>query len=334
MRKLRMGVVGIGFIGALHARIFAELPDAELVAVTDTNTQLGRQRAKELNCDYVETLPSLVQRDDIDALSICTPDDLHVEPSLLAAKAGKHILLEKPIARTASDSQKILEACSKEKVRLMIAHILRFDPKYAHVRDQAVRGELGEIIHISAKKLNPRLTAQRIKDQTSILFYIGIHEVDIVQWIAGSRVCRVFAQKVRKVNAEYGADDCFFIIMNFENGAVGSLEFSWALPENYPVPIECGLEVVGTKGAAHIEVVEQGVRIYKEKGEEIPELSVWPEIHNQIMGDLRVELQHFVSSVLNHKEFIMPTDDAVDAVRVVEAILLSAERNRAIQIKR
>ena len=91
---------------------------------------------------------------------------------------------------------------------------------------------------------------------------------------------------------------------------------------------------MGTKGAAHIEVVGQGVRIYKEKGEEIPELSVWPEVHGQIMGDLRVELQHFVSAVLNNSEFIMPADDAVDAVRVVEAILLSAEQNRVVEIKR
>jgi predicted dehydrogenase len=334
VEKLRIGVIGVGFIGALHARIFKELATAELVAVTDSNAQLARQRAKELGCEQVDSIAAMVRRKDIDAVSICTPDDYHVEPVLQAAEAGKHILLEKPVARTAADSLAIQQACDRAGVRLMVAHILRFDPKYARVHDEIARGELGEIVHISAKKLNPRLTAQRIKDQTSILFYIGIHEVDIVQWFAGSRISRVYAQKVRKVNAAHGADDCFFVVMNFANGAVGGLEFSWALPANYPIPIECGVEVVGTKGAAHIEVVGQGVRMYKESGEVIPELSVWPEIHGQILGDLRVELEHFVSAVIEKEDFIVSTTDAVDAVRVVEAILSSAERNQPVEIKR
>ncbi len=334
MERLRVGVIGVGFIGALHARIFKELPSSELIAVADADTELARRKARELGCDHAKSISELVQRKDIDAVSICTPDDYHVEPVFMAAEAGKQVLLEKPIARTAADSLKIQRACEKAGVRLMVAHILRFDPKYVRVHDEIEAGQLGELVHISAKKLNPRLTAQRIRNQTSILFYIGIHEVDIVQWFAGSRISRVFAQKVRRVNQPYGADDCFFVLMNFENGVIGGLEFSWALPANYPVPIECGVEVVGSKGAAHLEVVGQGVRLYKEAGEVIPELSVWPEVHHQIMGDLRVELEHFVSAVLHGKEFIMPTGDAVDAVRVVEAILQSAEADRPVTIQR
>ena len=334
MEKLRVGVIGVGFIGALHARIFSELPASELVAVTDSDAGLSRKWAKQLNCDHADSIDALVKRKDIDAVSICTPDDYHVEPVLLSARAGKHILLEKPIARTASDSLRIQKACEQAKVRLMVAHILRFDPKYVRVHDEIAQGKLGDLVHLSAKKLNPRLTAKRIRNQTSVLFYIGIHEVDIVQWFAGCRISRVFAQKVRKINKPYDADDCFFVLLNYENGAVGSLEFSWALPENYPVPIECGVEAVGSKGAAHLEVVGQGVRLYKEAGEEIPELSVWPEVNGQIMGDLRVELEHFVSATLKKQDFIMPTADAVDAVRVVEAILRSAESDKPVEIKR
>jgi predicted dehydrogenase len=321
MDKLRVGVIGVGFIGALHARIFKELPAAELVAVTDSDAGLARRIAKDLGCDF-DSIRALVQRKDIDAVSICTPDDFHVEPVLLAAEAGKHILLEKPIARTTQDSLKIQSICEKAGVRLMVAHILRFDPKYVCVHDEIAKGELGELVHISAKKLNPRLTAQRIKNQTSILFYIGIHDIDVVQWFTGSRIVKVVAQKAQKVNKPYGADDCYFVLTTFENGVIGSLEFSWALPAKYPVPIECGVEVVGSKGVAHVEVVGQGVRIFKDAGELIPELSVWPEVNHQIMGDLRVELEHFVSAVLSR------------AVRVVEEILKSADTNMAVDIKR
>jgi predicted dehydrogenase len=334
MDTLRVGVIGVGFIGALHARIFKELPAAELVAVTDSDAALGRRRARELGCDYEDSIKALVQRKDIDAVSICTPDDFHVEPVLLAAEAGKHILLEKPIARTTQDALKIQSGCEKAGVRLMVAHILRFDPKYVCVHDEIDKGELGDLVHISAKKLNPRLTAQRIKNQTSILFYIGIHEIDVVQWFTGKRITRVVAQKAQKINKPYGADDCYFVLMTFENGVIGSLEFSWALPANYPVPIECGVEVVGSKGVAHLEVVGQGVRIYKDAGEVIPELSVWPEVNHQIMGDLRVELEHFVAAVLSRTDFIMPTGDAVDAVRVVEAILKSADTTMPVDVKR
>jgi predicted dehydrogenase len=334
MDKLRVGVIGVGFIGALHARIFKELPAAQLVAVNDANANLARSKAKELECNYEESIRSLLDRKDIDAVSICTPDNFHVEPALLAAKAGKHILLEKPMARTTGDSVKIQQACEKANIRLMVAHILRFDSKYVRVHDEIAQGRIGELVHISAKKLNPRLTAQRIGNQTSILFYIGIHEIDIVQWFVGSRISRVISLKSNKVNKRYGADDCFFVLMNFENGVIGSMEFSWALPANYPVPIETGIEVVGSKGSAHLEVVGQGVRLHKESGIEIPEVTVWPEVNHQIMGDLRVELEHFVSATLNNKDFIMPTSDAIDAVRVTEAILKSAEIDQPVDIIR
>lgn len=327
VKKLKVGVVGVGFIGELHARIFNEIPTADLIAVADPDKERAKKIGQRFHCEYYFSPLELFNHKDIEAVSICVPDKYHVEPAIAAAKAGKHILLEKPIARTVKDAEKIRKGAEDNGVRLMVAHILRFDPRYVQLHDKIQRGDLGELIHIRAKRQNPKLIQDRLKGRTSMLYYIGVHDIDIVLWYVQSEVEEIHAKKVSKMYDE----DCIFVLFSFKNGAVGSLEFSWSLPGNYPTAIWSEVEVVGTKGAGHIDVYDQGLKLFT-NGLHLPDTLHWPEYNGQIFGDLRSELMHFVDATVNNKEFLMPTQDSIKAVGFIEACLKSIEKSAPIKL--
>jgi len=327
VKKLKVGVLGVGLIGELHARVFSEIPTADLIAIADSNKERARKVGRQLQCEYCFSSSELLNQKDIEAVSICTPDRYHVEPAISAAKAGKHILLEKPIARTVGDGEKIKKAAEDNDVRLMVAHILRFDPRYVQLHDKIRRGDLGELIHIRAKRQNPRGVQDYLKGRTSMLHYIGVHDIDIVLWYVQSEVEEIFAKKASRVHD----DDCIFVLFSFRNGVVGSLEFSWSLPEDYPTKVWGEVEAVGTKGAGYIDVHDQGLKLFT-NGFHLPDTMHWPEYNGQIFGDLRDELMHFVDATLSKKEFLMSTEDSIKAVGFIEACLESIQKGAPVKL--
>lgn len=337
MERLKMGVIGAGFIGTYHARIYAESFGAELKAIADVDKKRGPGLKKDFGCSFYTDYREMLEKEDLDAVDICLPDDNHVEPAVAAANAGKHILLEKPMARTVKECKKIREACEKNGVRLMIGHVVRFDPGYNRVHDAVRKGEIGNVIHISAGRRNSKLLAQRIKDSTSMLYYVGIHDIDAVQWCARKRITRVFAQRVVKENKKWKSEDCIFVLANLGPDTVASLEFSWVLPANSPCGLKSNLEIYGSKATAMLHKFNQGVEIFKEKDTDLPyelyDISHWPECNSRIDGALKAELDHFVDAILHKRKFVMDLDDMISAVNVIEAIMESYRKDVPVDVK-
>jgi predicted dehydrogenase len=338
MEQLKVGVIGTGFIGMLHARIFHESHGARLVAVADVDAGAKDRVKKSFGCEFYSNYEEMLKKADIQAVSICLPDDNHVAPAIAAAKAGKHILLEKPMARTRADCLKIKEAVEKNGVKLMIAHILRFDPGYKRMHDAVAGGEIGEVIHLSAERKNSRLLAQRLKGQTSMLFYVGIHDIDAVQWCAGKRITRVYAQRIVNINKKWNSEDCIYILANLGDQAIANFEYSWTFPENFPTGLKSKLEIYGSKSTAFLNRFDMGVQIYKEKAADLPyelyDILHWPETNDRILGDLKYEIDHFIDAMLSGKDFLMPTDDAISAVNVIEAIMESYQKNVPVDVRK
>jgi len=339
MSKLKIGLIGTGFIGTLHGRIYSESCNAELVAVADANPAMKEQVSKNFGCDFYSNYLEMLDKADIDAVDICLPDNNHVDPCIAAAKAGKHILVEKPMARTVEDCLKIHKACVDNKVRLMVAHVCRFDGGYTRIYDSVKNNEIGEIIHMSAGRKNSKLLAQRLNGRTSMLFYVGIHDIDAVQWVSQKRITKVYAQRVVNVNKKWNSEDCINVLANLGDNAIVSFEYSWALPENFPAGLRAKLEVYGTKATALLDRFDLGLQIYKEKDVkdltlELTDYIHWPEVNGKIVGDLKYELDHFCESILKGKDFLVPTSDAISAVNVIEAIFESYQKGIPIEVKK
>ena len=170
-----------------------------------------------------------------------------------------------------------------------------------------------------------------------MLFYVGVHDIDMVQWCAGKRITRVYAQRVARVNKKWNSEDCIYVLANLGPDTIASFEYSWVLPANFPTGLKSKLEIYGSKSTAFLNRFNHGVELYKEKDAALPfELSDvihWPECNGRILGDLKAELDHFVDALLTGKNFVMRVEDAISAINVIESIMESYDKGVPVDVK-
>lgn len=329
---LRVGVIGLGFFGARHARVFAEHPTADLVAVCDQDEARAQDVADGFAVEHYTDYRALLARDTIDAVSICLPDRMHEAAAIAAAEAGKAILLEKPLAHSAEAATRIVDAVERHGARLMVGHILRHDLRYAQVYEAASPERLGEAIHLRAKRNGIRSTAKRLGANSSILFYMGVHDVDAMQWIARSRISRVYAQKRETLGT--GNEDVLYAVVNFENGAIGQLDYSWAWLDGLPNGFRSAFEIVGTRSAAALDVSDQGLYFVDDAGMQGGDTHLWPVVNGRVAGALADELDHFVQATLTGMPYLQHHREAFDAIPVLDALARSAASGAPVDVNR
>jgi predicted dehydrogenase len=332
IRKLKVGVIGLGFFGSRHARIHAAHPLAELVAICDRDAQAVDRVAAETGAPGLADYRDLLGLPGLDAVSICLPDRLHEEAAVAAAQAGKAILLEKPLAHDAQTAKRIVDAAETSGSRLMVGHILRFDPRYVQAFHAAAPERLGEPIHLRARRHAVRSTARRLGSNSSILFYMGVHDVDALQWIGRSKINRVFAQKREVLGS--GNEDALYAVVNFENGAIGSIDYSWAWPDGLMNGFRSSFEIVGTKSATYVDCADQGFYVVEDSATAGGDTHLWPEINGRIAGDLADEIDHFIQATLQERPYLQHHREALDAIPVLDALAESAKSGFPAQVRR
>lgn len=329
---LKVGVIGLGYFGGRHARVYQDHPAAELVGVADRDAARLAEVTAVTSAFGTGDYRELLARPDVDAVSICLPDRLHEDAAIAAARAGKAILLEKPLAQDAAVARRIVDAVEENGVRLMVGHILRFDPRYVQVHEAAAPERLGSVIHLRAKRNGVRSTARRLGSSSSILFYMGVHDVDAMQWIARSRIARVYARKREVLGT--GNEDALYAVLDFENAAIGSLDYSWAWPDGLMNGFRSAFEIVGTKSAAALDVSDQGLYFVDDDGTTGGDTHLWPEINGRIAGGLGDEINHFVNATLNGAPYVQHYKEAYDAIPVLDALAESARTGVAVDVVR
>lgn len=333
MKQLRVGIIGLGFIGQLHARIAFEQPEISLETVSDIRPDVAEKFARQFNCQGETDFEKVLENPKIEAVFITVPDPLHEEIAIKALENGKAVLLEKPAAPTANAVERILNAVKKNNGRLMIAHILQFDPRYAQLRDEIQNGKLGEIIHMFFRRTNPRANAKRSGKNASIFHYIGVHDFEMMCCYAQSKPIRTYCRRVMKVNREIPSEDSIFATVDFADGAVAVIELCWALPDNTALGINTYAEVAGTRGAGYVNIFDQGVSIYTESGIQYPDTLHWPEYNGMILGDLKEEIAHFARATLNNQPYIVNNENALMAAKIIDGCFQSIETGLPVNLE-
>ena len=328
MKKLKIGVIGLGFMGDLHANVYSTLPNVELVGIADKDVnkkELENKYNTKFYNDYHELLKT-----DVEAISVCLPDRNHVQTCCDVADSKKHILVEKPIAHDFISAKKIIDNCKKNNVRLMVGHILRFDPRCVHLYENTKKEDIGELIHVRAKRATIIDVANRLGSNSSILYYLGVHDIDLIQWISRADIISVYAKKVEKHNN--GNEDSLYAILELENGAIGMLDYSWSWPGAFPSGYNFNLEALGTKSGTFIDVRDQG--IWKVTNENLSSFDthLWPIINEKITGNLKDELLHFAEAIVNNNNFIQEPEFAAKAIKVIDGIFESIKTGNSCKI--
>jgi predicted dehydrogenase len=323
---INMGIVGAGYMGSLHARCAAENPRANLVGIVDSNESTGTSLAKSMGARYFATVESAFEA-GIEAFVLATPDRLHVDIAVKILESGRSILLEKPMADTLEGAKAILAAAKSGRSRILVGQILRYDPRYAAAADAVNRGEIGEPVHVTAGRIGTQEIGIKLNGSSSVCFYIGVHDVDAIQWITRKRIERVYSRSVSKIMPNLGVDseDAIFTTLELEGGAIGQLFNGWTRPSRGPYSIDGRMELVGTEGTIEIDARDHGLRILGEGNYRIPDGLHWPEVNGKICGDLAAEMENFLLCLETGNEFVVPVKDAMRAVAVNDAILRSVK---------
>lgn len=329
VEKVRIGVIGCGLWGACHIEAYRGLPHVELVAVADLAPGRAEQIAKTFNIPHwFNSYEDLCKLEELDAVSIVTPESEHLKPVQAAAKAGKHILVEKPISRSVSEAEKMLTIAREANVILMPGHILRFEPRYAMIREALLNKELGQLVTIRTRRNRTKGNFKKYQ-RVHPLFVNGVHDIDIMLWYAGTPVKKVRGYQ-RNIQGS-ATPDVVWGIIEFANGIIGVLETTWLTPDQAGIFCNDALEVVTDNGIAMLDLVPDGLSFWLESGYSVPDILGAPRVRGYIVGSLATELSYFAACVMKgEKPAVVTAEEARDGVRIAAALVESAEKDQEV----
>ncbi|NLD49475.1 MAG: Gfo/Idh/MocA family oxidoreductase [Clostridiaceae bacterium] len=333
MQKLNVAVIGVGWFGELHIQVYSSLPQVNLVGFFDENLQRMEDISNRYHIRAFQTIDELLESSLIDAVSICTGDQNHLSPVLKACRAGKHVLVEKPMARTIEDCDIMIDAAQKAGIKLMPGHLLRFNNSFIVAKDRIFKGEIGSLSHIYTHRSLPKSAAHRISDwgeYHSILFHLAVHDIDIISWLADDMIVEVYADFHSGILESEGIalSDAVLSLLRFKRGALSLMEQSWVHPDNYPILVEAQTQLTGSKGKIEIDLSGRGGVSYTNNAVHHFAETYWPVIDGQTSCDLRNELDVFTKCLLAEDPLPITMEEGRYPICVVTAIIESLKNQK------
>jgi len=330
---IRWGVLGLGYFGEVHAHTLFAMPGIQLAAVCTRREDRLRQVADLYNVPKRYTdFRQLLADPSIDAISLTTNVDDHRDITIQALRSGKHVLVEKPMAPSVADCDRMIEASQQSGRLLMVGHICRFDPRVALAKRAIEEGRLGEILSMNARRNLSRAIGVQAGEKVSALFGHGIHDADIMLWFNPSEPLSVYAQESHPSAAKY--PDCGWAMVRFANGTVGVIEEVWYLPETTRFAIDARMEVIGNKGALYVNCGEAGLEIHDADRVSLPDTAYWPDLLDHRVGALQSELRYFADCVSQgRRPDYCPPEAARAAVALMAAATESSETGKVVDFE-
>jgi len=331
MQALRVGVVGLGAFGESHLRAFRGIPGVEVTAVVSRRPDHARDIASRYSVSrWYSDFNDLCNDPDIDAITICTEESGHVAPAVAALAAGKHVLVEKPLATTTADALAIFEAARASSGILMPAHIVRFEPRFAAMKQARDNGSLGRIAALHARRNRPRNTLETY-GRCHPALVTAIHDLDIMLWLTGELPHTVHARHrlERDADGVYG----IWATLDFPSGTIATIEATWMMPAGTGTANADTFALTGTRGSVTIDMSQAGIQFLEPDQTSTPDTGYEPLVHGSIAGALQSELMYFARQAQNPQlPAIVTAADGVRAVVLAESLVESATRNKEIAI--
>jgi UDP-N-acetylglucosamine 3-dehydrogenase len=334
LERLRIGVVGAGYMGRAYAGIVRAHPLAELVGIADLNPEVAAKAAAELGVDAYTSADELLAAGTTDGLIVATVENDHRGPTEAAFAAGAGVLVEKPLATTIEDAEQMIAAAERAGRPLLTGHVLRFDARYAQLREIVHAGGIGEPLTIYARRLNGIAAQDRLRGRCSLPLFLGVHDYDIVRWIAGSEVTEVVARARRGFLAELGADveDASVALLTLANDVLATVEEGWILPGTHPAGFDQRLDVNGSGGRVELVGHEAGLSVMGAERYSWPDTQLWPTVHGETVGALRRQTWHFVDVLRGKEEPLVSGADGLAALRIALAVEESASTDATVRL--
>jgi predicted dehydrogenase len=334
-RTLRAAVIGLGAMGANHARVYAAIDGVELAAVADPHPDrldaVVRGRTLRGYADY----RPMLDEERIDLVSVCVPTGLHVAVGADVIDRRIPVLVEKPLAASYTEGERLRDLAAGAGVPLTVGHIERFNPAVRELKRRLQAGELGRVFQVHARRVGP--FPERIRD-VGVVLDLAPHDIDVMRYLLDSEVVRVHAETESRLATE--REDMLAGTLRFANGVVGVLDVNWLTPAKIRE-----LSVLGERGMFTIDYLARELRFYENDAHPQAQPGDWAArglkgvsegaVHVLKVApreSLLVELESFVSSLRNGEPPAVSAGDALASIAVAEALLTAARTGERVEL--
>lgn len=334
MSKLKLGVIGLGRLGQVYAQHTArQIPDAALVAVADPRPEVTQPFATQIGeLTVYADFRDLLAHPDLDAVIVATPTNTHSEVVTLAAQAGKHIFCEKPMALTLTETDAMIAAIEKAGVLCQVGFMRRFDEGCLAAKRQIEAGVIGQPVTIRSIGRDPFRTSLEYANPAvsgGLIVDMGIHDFDLIHWLMGDEVERVYTEVASLVYPELqtvGDVDNAMIVLRFERGGLGNVEVSRTAAYGYD--IQC--EIIGSEGALQVGYLRQTPLLTLTRAGVSHD--VVPHFPQRFGAAYTRQIEHFVECVRDGKPPAVTPTDSRAALQIGLAATRSQHEGHAVYV--
>jgi predicted dehydrogenase len=330
MSRLNVAVIGAGAMGRNHARVYSDMESVNLVAVCDANKKTAKDVADNYNANHYDDYKEMIKKEKIDAVSVCVPTKFHKDVAVEIIRNKINVLVEKPIAATIEEANEIMAEAEKNKVKLMVGHIERFNPVVVELKKRIEKNELGKIYKVHCVRLSP--FPQRVVD-VGVIVDLAVHEIDILRYIIGSGVTRVYAETAQRIHSTH--EDLLTGTLRFENDILGVINTNWLTPKKVRE-----ITVTGEKGMFVANYITQELYFYeneftrKSSDYNSNFMNVTEGKMRKIKIDkkepLKIELNAFIDCINKDMNPLVTGQDGVEALKIAEKFGQSAKEKIVI----
>jgi UDP-N-acetylglucosamine 3-dehydrogenase len=315
MKKLGVAVIGTGFWGKNHARVYKELANTNLVAICDVNPERAKAIANQFGVKAYTNSTWMLKNQEVEAVSVCTWSTMLAKEAHKALHAGKHVLVEKPMATNTKQAETLLKTAEDSGLHLTVGFLMRFIPGLQHIREAVANKKIGERVSATAKRVSE--WPERIGD-VGVVKDTAIHDIDVMRFISNEDPISVYAKMGSMKHRKF--EDYAQIMLTYEGGKSAFIESNWLTPYKTRT-----LTVTGSDAIMRLDYITQELWVESKKETVQPRLPV--------QEPLKLELQHFAECVLDKKKPVVTGVDGLKALQIAIAAQKSSAKNVAVKLK-
>jgi predicted dehydrogenase len=334
--NIRVALIGSGYIAAYHARAIRDAEGAELALVCARNEERLRQFAEKYGAaGMTGDVNQVIERDDIDAVVLCTPNRYHAEHAVEILRHGKDVLVEKPLARSFEEGAAVAEAGQASGQVVMVGHMWRFDVEVRYVKELVESGRLGRIVRTWGYGVHENwgpsgwFTDRELAGGGALLD-MGVHALDTVRFLLGEPRAVQVTARLETCFGDYQVDDTGTLMIRWDNGVTSVVESGWWHP--HVEGPEAATRLLGTRGWASLFPTR--AKLVEEPGAEPeflePEMPARTEHCDQVIYDRQME--HFLSSVRSRETPVPGAREGLEVLRIVDAAFRSTASGETVQL--
>lgn len=331
MEKVRIGVIGLGIMGELYVKIYAAHPLAQMVAVSSRRQSRVEEIQKQYGIDAGYTdYRKMLERKDLDAVVIATPDAHHFIPARDVLESGKHAFVEKPFTTSVAEADELIRVAKKMDRKIQVAFNHRWLSPYQQAKAAIAQGNIGEPLAGFARKNDTIYVATDYigwAGQTTPAWFLSSHDIDLMRWFLESEPVEARAWGRKSVLAARNIDtyDIIQSQVKFASGAIATFESAWVYPNTFPSIVDSFVEVIGGAGHIHMDRKRESMEMSTEKAFSYPKGFLNLEIFGRLRGAFPSCLEDFLYAVLDNTTPRVTGLDGRQVTATLEAIHKSLE---------